>query len=794
MTPPLDRIATYRLQLTPEFGFAAVVELLDHFSDLGVSHLYLSPIAEAVTGSGHGYDVVDHREVRAEFGGMSGLVALLDAAEHHGLAVVIDHVPNHVSVERAELNPHWWEVLRTGPESPAARWFDVDWDAGDGRIIIPRLGDPLADVLARNEIESGEGDLGPELRYGPLRFPLAPGTEHLDVREAVDRQHYRLQWWRDPARNVRRFFTIDDLVAVRVEHDDVAATVDTIPVQLADHPAFAGVRIDHVDGLADPQAYLDGLRGRLGDDRWILVEKILADEEQLPTGWPVAGTTGYEHIRTTEHALLEPDAGESLLARWQAVTGDDRPYHEHEHVARREVLSDGLRPDLERLGRTAAVSLQTEADSGLLDAIVELTLALGRYRTYLPDDAASAVVLDEAERTARQARPDLADRIGRVADLVRTDHDVRDRWQQLTGPVMAKGAEDRAFYRYSPLAALCEVGGAPGRFATPPEVFHRHQRTAQTSAPDGLLAGTTHDTKRSEHVRARALALAERSSEWNELIDRWFDGRGASLRERGLDARTVLLALETIVTATPLTADRLGDYLVKATREAELHTTWTDPDATYERALRELAADLVTDVTTDGSDLARFADSTERDGWRYACAERTIRLTAPGVPDFYQGSLAPMMSLVDPDNRRPPAWDEQRRRLALATSDDTAAWWERDRGIALVSLTHDLLTLRRRRSAAFGREAGYAPLTVDGPLADRVIAFARTVNGESAVVVAVCPIDPSRTAGDPTTMQLPEGEWRDVLGDEGETPVGRIPLEPWLRRLPALVLERVAAG
>jgi (1->4)-alpha-D-glucan 1-alpha-D-glucosylmutase len=788
VTSGLDRIATYRLQLTPEFGFAAVTDLLDHFSELGVSHLYLSPIAEAVTGSTHGYDVVDHRRVRAEFGGMSGLVDLLDAAERHGLGVVIDHVPNHVSVERAELNPHWWEMLRDGPASPAARWFDVDWDAGDRRVIIPRLGDPLAEALAKEEIESGVGDRGPELRYGPLRFPLAAGTEDLDIREAVDRQHYRLQWWRDPARNVRRFFTIDDLVAVRVEHDDVAETVDTIPVQLSEHPAFAGVRIDHVDGLADPNGYLTRLRQELGDASWILVEKILADGEHLPSTWPVAGTTGYEHIRTTEHALLDPSA-EALRLRWQAITADERSYDEYEDAARREVLATGLRPDLERVGRAVAAAASVSDDAAVLDAIVELTLGLHRYRTYLPDDPQSERVIDAAVDAAVRARPDLAEPVHVVADLVRTDAGVRDRWQQLTGPVMAKGAEDRAFYRFHPLAALCEVGGAPGRLSIGSEAFHAHQRAAQERSPNGLLAGTTHDTKRSEHVRARALALAERSAEWNGLVDRWFDRE--SLGERDLDARAVLLALETTVTATPLTAGRLGDYLVKATREAELHTSWADPDATYERALRALAADLVTDVTTDGSDLARFAESTERDGWRYACAERTIRLTAPGVPDLYQGSLAPLMSLVDPDNRRPPVWDEQRHRLALATSGDTAAWWERNRGIAVVSLTHGLLALRRRRSASFGSGAGYIPLTVDGPLADRVLAYARTVHGEPGVVVAVCPVDPADTVGE-TTMQLPEGEWRDVFGDNGAPSAGRVRLAQWLQRLPVLVLEPAA--
>ena len=256
-------IASYRVQLTPTFGFADTVGLLDHLVALGISHLYLSPVAEAVPGSLHGYDVVDHTRVRAEFGGDAGWRAARRCSGP-GLGVMIDHVPNHMSVAEAQLNDRWWEMLRDGPTSAAAGWFDVDWDVADGRVIVPKLGEPLDDLLAAGGLTIGDGDRGPELRYGPLRFPLAAGTEHLDVADAVDRQHYRLQWWRDPARNVRRFFTIDDLVAVRAEDPAVAEVIDTIPARLADHPAFAGVRVDHVDGLAQPEAYLDGLRGRIG--------------------------------------------------------------------------------------------------------------------------------------------------------------------------------------------------------------------------------------------------------------------------------------------------------------------------------------------------------------------------------------------------------------------------------------------------------------------------------------------------------------------------------------------------
>ena len=237
--------------------------------------------------------------MRDELGGLAGLTALLDALAERGMGALVDHVPNHVAVAQAELNPQWWAMLRDGPDSTAARWFDVDWAAADGHVILPVLGQPLDDVVAELEL------VGDELRLGPQRFPLAPGTESFaSAADALAHQHYRLQWWRDPARNVRRFFTIDGLVGVRVVDPEVAAVVDTVPRLLADHEAFAGVRVDHIDGLVDPLAYLDQLREAIGD-RWLVVEKILAADETLPGAWPVEGTTGYEHAAVLEHAFLD---------------------------------------------------------------------------------------------------------------------------------------------------------------------------------------------------------------------------------------------------------------------------------------------------------------------------------------------------------------------------------------------------------------------------------------------------------------------------------------------------------
>ena len=318
------------MQLTPERGFEAVAGRLDRLQSLGISHLYLSPVTEAVPGSTHGYDVVDHARVRDELGGLDGLTALLDALAERGMAAVVDHVANHVSVERPELNPHWWALLRDGPGSAADRWFDIDWEAGAGKVLLPVLDGPI-DALDVT-------DRGPMLRVGALTFPMAPGTEHLPAarpwtasttgrstgasRSATcGGSSPSTNWWRCASSTPR------SPPPSTPSHGCCSTT-----------QAFDGVRVDHVDGLADPAAYLDGLRELVGD-RWLVVEKILAPGEHLPSSWPVDGTTGYEHARVLEHALLDPDGLDRPGDRWAGRTGDARPYREWELEARREVLA-----------------------------------------------------------------------------------------------------------------------------------------------------------------------------------------------------------------------------------------------------------------------------------------------------------------------------------------------------------------------------------------------------------------------------------------------------------------------
>lgn len=775
MHPP-EPVATYRVQLTPTNRFEDVGRRLDDLQVLGVSHVYLSPVTEAVPGSTHGYDVVDHTLVRAELGAMAGLLELLDGLQQRGMGAVIDHVPNHASVARPELNPRWWQLLREGPTSSGAAWFDVDWAAGGGRVVLPVLGSPLVELLAAGTVRVVPGEHGPELHVGEgQRFPLADGTGRGPIEDVLAAQHYTLQWWRDARRNVRRFFTIDDLVAVRVEDPGVAHAVNTVPRELIFHAAFAGVRVDHVDGLADPGSYLAELRELLAD-RWLLVEKILAPGETLPPDWPVDGTTGYEHARVLEHALVDPAGFERLREQWQRFTGDDRPYSEWDNEARREALAGGLRPDVERVARRALDAGVDATPAEVAAAVTLLSVRLARYRTYFPLDSAGADDLQRAYAAAADAAPELRPVLDQLVLSIAAPGEVRTRWQQLTGPATAKGVEDRVFYRYVPLATLNEVGGEPVAAAEPVVALHDWHRRIADSWPRTLLAGTTHDTKRSEDVRARGLALAAVAERWEELTSHW---RAAD--PPAVDAPMQWLALQTVVTTADIDAERLGAFLVKAAREAATHTTWTDPDEAYEAALGELAA-----RAASWDPAVELGANVDVGGRARSLAMLAVRLTAPGVGDVYQGTECFRYVLVDPDNRIEPDTDALRDVVARAGRlDGPAAWAEDGAAAARAVVLRRCLHARR----AVGPLTGYQPVPVVGPDAGDVVAFVRLDAAGAPVLVTVvsrrgeAPID--------ATAAVP-GPWRSVLDDGADVIEDALAVGAALARFPAAVLRPAA--
>jgi (1->4)-alpha-D-glucan 1-alpha-D-glucosylmutase len=621
-------LATYRLQLQAGFGFREARELVPYLTELGISHLYLSPIMEAQSGSTHGYDVVDPTRVSEQLGGEEAFRELAGA----GLGVVLDVVPNHMA---ASPENRWW-----ADERLRAKVFD--WDS-----------------------ESG--------------------------------------WY-------RRFFTIDELAGVRVEDPEVFELTQHKALELVHEGLVDGLRVDHPDGLADPRGYLERLRG--DGARHVWVEKILEPGERL-RDWPVEGTTGYEFANDVTALFVDP-AGEEPLTRWyEESTGETRSFAEIADEAKLELARSDFRREFDRLRSLVQGPLE------------EAAVALHVYRTYVEP------VTGRVGEADREALAPIPEALRRILLLEERGHDeFVTRFQQTSGPVMAKGVEDTAFYRYFRLTALNEVGGDPGRFSLPVEEFHRGNLERAARFPNHLLATQTHDTKRSGDVRARIATLSWFPDEWLDRRRGWI-----ALSDPVEDE----LLWQTLVGAWPIAAERVEAYMVKALREGRRNTSWVQPNEEHERGVVSDVRRLFAAMPDDFSGfVARVADA----GTRGSLGMTLLKLTVPGLPDLYQGDELESLSLVDPDNRRPVDWGARRRALAEPPPK--------------LHVIRETLALRRRRP--FGE---YRPLD----LADDVCAFLR---GDD-VAVAV----PLR-GQDPPELDLP-GEWRSVLDDA----------------LPVRVLERV---
>ncbi|MFG3136032.1 malto-oligosyltrehalose synthase [Streptomyces sp. NPDC048211] len=787
MTPS----ATYRLQLQPEFPFSAAEDAVPYLASLGVSHLHLSPVLEAVPGSRHGYDVVDHGRVRAELGGEEGLRRLARIAREHGLGLVLDIVPNHMAAAPRH-NHALREVLREGPGSPYARWFDVDWDAGDGRILLPVLAGRLGEEIDRLRVD---GDV---LRYGEQEFPLRTGTAHLDLPELLDAQHYRLGWWRlaRTELNYRRFFTISELIGVRVEDPEVFAASHAKILELVRDGVVDGLRIDHPDGLADPAGYLEQLSVASGGV-WTVVEKILTGPEPLPAGWAVAGTTGYDALHRIDGLFVDPAGAAELLGGYReyAAPAGDRGGYWTSTVRRAayRVVTHELAAETELLTRIASrvcaedPALRDHAPWALHTAVRELLVRVPVYRPYVTaggpctetaeatlgpvavSDAKAAFAVHEEASAVDVVRELALGRLGGGADRVAFGA----RFAQTASALRAKAVEDTAYYRYVPLISANEVGGDPGRPAVAPEEFHAFCARLARDWPATGTALTTHDTKRSADVRAGIAALSQCPGRWSELVDELTRTAPAAP-----DPQFAWQAWQTAVGCVGLSpgelAGRLEPALLKAVRESGLFTSWTEPDPVYERVV----TDFVASGPAAGTGpvralLERFAESLAPHVRANALGAALVHLTMPGVPDLYQGTEREYLALVDPDNRRPFT-----RPADGAPADEKGA------------LTETALRLRRERPEVFGESGTYTPLTASGPAAAHCLAFCRS--GE--VVTAVTRLS-SRLAESGgwhrTELALPDdGVWRDLLTPGRKFSGGTVPVGELFAERPVALLSR----
>jgi len=692
-------VSTYRLQVRPSFTLQDAAEIVPYLKSLGVDWIYLSPILTAELGSDHGYDVTDPSAVDPARGGDEGLVAVSRAAREAGMGVLVDIVPNHVGVATPAQNPWWWSLLKEGRQSRYAQAFDVDWDFGGGRIRIPVLGEDSD--LDQLKIQDGE------LRYYEHRFPLAEGTYTAgnstadDPRAVHDRQHYELMGWRraDSELNYRRFFAVNSLAGIRVEIPEVFDEAHAEVVRWFREGLVDGLRIDHPDGLADPEGYLRRLR-EATDGSYLLVEKILEPGEALPSGFECEGTTGYDALADVDRIFVDAggeDALDALDAELRGGQGAD--YEEMIRGTKRRVTDGILHSEMLRLARL--VPAGTGLDGQLAaDALSEIIAAFPVYRSYLPD---GEDVLKEACELAVRRRPELDLPVRLLLPLLLdAGAELGRRFQQTSGMVMAKGVEDTAFFRYTRLGTLTEVGADPTEFSLSPEEFHARMARRQTELPLSMTTLSTHDTKRSEDTRARISVLAELAPEWKASLERLQKLAPVP------DGPLANLLWQAIAGAWPADRERLQSYAQKAAREAGNSTSWTDPDPDFEEQLKA-AVDAAFDNPGVRAELEQLVALLEPYGASNSLGAKLVQLTLPGVPDVYQGTEFWDRSLTDPDNRRPVDFGARRTALAALDAGERPASFREDAAKLLV--TSRALRLRRDRPELF---AGYTPVTATG--------------------------------------------------------------------------------
>jgi len=621
----------------------------------------------------------------------------------------------------------------------------------------------------------------------------------------LDMQNYRLAWWRSADRDLgyRRFFDIATLIGLRMEDEQVFQDTHHRTLEWVREGVVEGLRIDHPDGLRDPQQYFDRLRAE-APDVWIVAEKILEHGERLPESWPIAGTTGYDFLNRVGGLFVDSDAAEPLTKFYAEFTGEPVDYPRIVREKKLLVLREVLGSDVNRLTNLLLQICERHrrhrdySRHQLTDAVRELIAWFPVYRTYVRPATGDVSdidlhYIDGAAAAALNERPDIEPALFEfLRDLLSLEvpgdleSEFVARFQQLTGPAMAKGVEDTVFYTYNRFIALNEVGGDASRFGLSVADFHAAGMEAQRLWPISMLATATHDTKRGEDVRARLAVISEAPGAWIDAVRRWSTMAQPHRTGEWPDRNTEYFFYQALVGAWPICADRLAAYMEKASREAKVHTSWTSPQAAYDEAVKHFVLACLDDRALM-QDVRQFVDWLIEPGRINSLAQTLIKLSAPGVPDLYQGTELWSLHLVDPDNRRPVDYDARRLALAEVKSLSPSAIWGRaDEGLPKMWVTHAGLQVRRRHPDAFGPRGSYEAMAAEGPRADHVVAFRR---GDEVITVVPRLV---MTAGGQwcgTTVQVPEGAWHNVLAGE-RVRAGEVDLAELWREFPVALLER----
>ncbi len=848
--------ATYRLQFSPSFGFRRAAEVAPYVAELGISDIYASPVFTARPGSGHGYDVIDPNRLSPELGGEAEFENLMSQATRCGLGWLQDIVPNHLAFDGR--NKMLADVLARGRGSPFIDFFDIDWDhpaAGlRGKVLAPFLGARLKDCLEKGEIKLAGRGAGLEVRYHDLSLPLSEetaaelrgggsgqvegavggeGLKPADLERLLEEQRFLLCHWKDAAQviNYRRFFDVNGLICLRQEDPAVFDQTHRLILELVAAGRVTGLRIDHLDGLYDPANYLRTLRDRVGDS-FVIVEKILGPDEPPPADWPVAGTSGYDFLGQVNALFCRPENRSAFEEIYARFAGANFEAPQVVLQAKKLIMSRVMAGEVDNLVRLfksaagQAVERLSSSDDDLRSALGEVAARLPVYRTYV--DGRGVTQRDEglirqAIDQARRAGPDLAGALDFIEGVLLLrrggDSDPRPdqrrleaamRFQQFTGPLAAKGVEDTTLYRFNRLLSLNEVGADPALFGLSLSQFHAFNQRRLAAWPDSLNATSTHDVKRGEDARARLNVLSELPQEWAGRLRKWRAANRGLKKKIGRrlapDLNEEYFLYQALLGSFPFAeaeraefVGRFKEYTRKALREAKVNSSWLEPDQEYEAACLAFVERLL-DPSPENQfrgDFISFWRRISHFGMLNSLSQTLLKITCPGVPDFYQGAELWDLSLVDPDNRRPVDFEVRRRVLAemkaRAASDperlikdllDSMA-----DGRVKLFMIFRALGARRERPKLFWR-GGYLPLEATGEKGANVVAFLRRLEGDWALTLALRFLSELVSAGrlplgeavwGGTSLTLPQEaprRWRDVFtGREvdtaGELLVGR---------------------
>lgn len=801
--------AVYRVQLTPDFGFKECSDIVPYLAGLGITHLYSSPYFQASKGSTHGYDVVDHSKINTQLGGDKGWKRFFDCLRGNGMGNVLDIVPNHMFIG-AKDNSLWWDVLKKGRGSEYCDFFDIDWQPPwkklQGKVLLAVLGERYGKALHKGDIKLKKQGDEIIVSYMEKEFPLSDESAE-EILEAVgsksdsvdnilaeinndperlhkilNRQHYLLSYWRaaDTEINYRRFFSIDTLAGIKIENRKVFDYAHRRVLEMANKGQLDGLRIDHIDGLRDPKEYLAKLREKSGG-KWIVVEKILASDERLPRCWSADGTTGYDFLGKVNGLFVDRKGEKPLSEIYRKITGISDSYDGILYERKLRRLNKSFGGEIIRLTSLLADIAKDRAaycditEDELTTAVRQFAACFPVYRSYIRPERGEISEQDrdfikQALEKARLKNPDLDPLLWdflRAVILL----EIKDRagfefvahFQQLTGAVMAKGAEDTAFYCYNRLVSLNEVGSEPSKFGVSVDEFHNYCSRIQEDFPETMLTTSTHDTKRSEDVRIRINLLSEIPDRWSRKVTEWMGDNKKYRRGEFPDRNTEYFLYQTLVGAAPIDKQRLTDYMIKAVREAKVHTSWKDTDEEYENILKDFISDIYSNDKFIKS-LNEFVDTLLEPAWISSLSQTLIKYTAPGIPDLYQGTELWDLSLVDPDNRRAVDYNLRKKMLEEVENMSPQQAMEKiHTGITKMYVIYNALKVRRQYPESFGSESSYESVDMGGGKAGHLVAFQRNDN-----IVTVVPrlLFSLENGWDDTTAALPRGKWINAFTKE----------------------------